>query len=1611
MREALTVADIRADEIQLVEAHGTGTAVGDPIEVAALTEAFRSSTDANGFCRLTSTKPNIGHLDTAAGAASLIKVVQALRHRTLPPMANHTAPSPLVDWDRSPFVVSDSAVEWPADRPRRAGISSLGVGGTNAHILVEEAPTPTPTPPSIPEQTLALSAMTKTSVDGAAQQLADHLERDPDLELADVAHTLITGRRAMPQRRVVTVSSRDEAIALLRKPDRHRSFNAERPDDGAQLGFMFPGGGSQYRGMGAGLDQRFATFHEIRHQGATIVHDLGGPDLRPGFELGDDDERLRLPTVSLPSVFVTSVALARQWMAFGAQPDVLLGHSLGEYVAAHLAGVISLEDALTLVVKRSQLMEQVGGPDTAMLVVPLDEERVLSMLPDSLSLATINAADECVIAGQADDVDAFADALRAIEASPIKIPLAAAAHSYLLDPVLDEFRTVVRTVSLSAPQTPYPSNLTGTWITETQATDPDYWVDHLRGTVRFLDGLRTVCADRPTVLSELGPGHSLSSAARRTEGGPVGVAPALRHPDHDIDDTGFSLQAYARQWALGADIELGSLTGPDRRRVALPTYAFDHVHHWIEPGERRTAALVAELATDGPAPIELDRLDDLDDFTWLVEWTETDHRPGGKKFDRWTVHAAAADPLADRLISDLSDRGLVVDRVDHGSDPAMVEVSTCLVTLAPPAEPGRVTASEWFQDVAGRARALGDAPVTTRMIAVTRQAFAIKAAAPHAEDAIVSGIVRVARREYEALDGRLIDIDDHIDVHRLADEITVDGPEIVGIRDGRLLQPAERSTPLAASSSTESAIREGGTYLITGAFGGVGFTLAEHLARDRGANLALLSRDPVPDGAERERWVLTHGRDDPTSRRLRRLAQLESHGTKVEVVVGDTTDAGSLATAVDETRKRLGNLDGAVHAAGVMNDQLLALASDDDFARVIAPKLTGAVALTEQLDRAGADLLVLIGSTSAIVAPAGQAAYVGVNTALDQMAGRHGSLRVLTIDFGLWAIEGMATDAARRARLGAEDREPFEHPVFDTIATTRDGSTVLAGRLDPEHHWVIDEHRTDDGTPVLPGTGHLELMYTAALAADISNPSLCDITLLEPVVVPDGTSVPIRVTVSPGPEHRVTVEQDDGFDWRTCSEARVEQSEPSASLVASAMPLEVADPLEAQRGRLHLGAHWDAVTNARRGDESAEVSIELDDAAGDALSWSIHPAITDLATTAAVVLAPERADDALWVPVRYERVAANSPLPSSVRATAVRRPVDGDHLVADLDIRDLDGGLVAEITGIELRPLGGDSFGSHEPAHERARARHSSLADLALEHGLSATEGVELFDRIVSGSDDRVIASSLRLDDVRRLADDAVGGHDHAAASAPTETLAGASVESVVTQIWRDLLGLDDVGLDEDFFDLGGHSLIAIRLMSRLGRDLGVRLELADLLGAPTIESLATRLREVDPGVDGRLSNGDDSGGDDASVVPTPGGDTASSDAPPAEVRHLVTISPTGDGRPLYVVHGAGGNVLFLWSLAASNVGTATDLRIPGPRRRRGEPPRPLDRVDGRTLCDRASGARSRAVPPRRVLRRRSRHPRDGTSAARTRRAGRSGDPVRQCTHRKDGTHHVRASP
>ena len=633
VKEALAVAGLSARDLQLLEAHGTGTSVGDPIEVAALTQAFRVSTSDLGFCHLVSTKPNIGHLDTAAGVASLIKVIQAMRHRILPPLANHTAPSPLLDIERTPFLISADPLPWPDDVPRRAGVSSLGVGGTNADVVVEEAPLPPPTPAARPEQLLALSAVDGATLDLTARRLADALEAEPGINLADVAHTLAVGRRAMPHRRVVAATDTANAIEVLRHGDRNRVASAVASNDAHRVAFLFPGGGAHYPGMAAALDDRFDVFHEVMEDGLRRLRERHGLDLAPLLRADASSQALRKTTASLPAVFLTSVALARQWMAWGVTPSAFVGHSLGEYTAAHLAGVLTLDGALDLIVARATLIDTVSGVGAAMLAVPLPVDEVQPLLPPSLSVATINADDECVIAGPLEDIEILAKQVSTDEIQPTLLPINAAGHSSLLDPILPDFLEHVRRIELLPPQIPYLSNLSGTWITPEQATDPQYWVDHLRRTVRFSDCLRAALADGPLVMLEMGPGHSLSSYARRQEVKPLAAIPVLRHPNQEVDDTAAVLLAAGRAWAVGIDLDVDRFAGLNRRLLRLPGYPFRREHHWIEPGEGRVAAATAPARSAASA--EPRRITNLTDAFWAPTWSEQarmrrPRRPAGR---------------------------------------------------------------------------------------------------------------------------------------------------------------------------------------------------------------------------------------------------------------------------------------------------------------------------------------------------------------------------------------------------------------------------------------------------------------------------------------------------------------------------------------------------------------------------------------------------------------------------------------------------------------------------------------------------------------------------------------------------------------------------------------------------------------------------------------------------------------------------------------------------------------------------------------------------------------------------------------------------------------------
>jgi phthiocerol/phenolphthiocerol synthesis type-I polyketide synthase E len=600
IRAAHAAADVDPATITYVEAHGTGTELGDPIEIEALTQAFRAGTDRTGYCAIGSAKTNIGHLDAAAGITGLIKTTLVLREGEIPPSLHFKRPNPQIDFASSPFFVNTTLAPWttPAGVPRRAGVSSFGMGGTNAHVVMEQAPAAAPSPaPSRPLQLLVLSARTETALDAAAQRLAAHLDAHPEQPLADVAWTLQQGRRGFTHRRAVMARTHAEAAQALADPA--RGVGGQAGSEAPSAVFLFPGQGAQYAGMARGLYEREPVFRDELDRCAEILRPHLGLDLRD-VVFSEDADRLKQTALTQPALFAVEYAIAKQWMAWGIAPESMIGHSVGEYVAACLAGVFSLEHALALVAERGRLMQSL--PAGSMLAIPLSANQVVPMLGGSVSVATINAPDRCVVSGPSDEIARLEAELvgRGVEAK--RVETSHAFHSPMMDPILDAFAARVAATVRNAPALRWVSNLTGTWITPAQAVDPAYWSRHLRGAVRFAECVATIAVEgRERVFVECGPGRTLSSLVRRQVPGSVSIN-SIRHPDDAADDVEVLLAALGRAWAAGAEIDWRAVHGGQaRRRVPLPTYPFERKRFWVDRAPQAgyvppAAAVVADEA-------------------------------------------------------------------------------------------------------------------------------------------------------------------------------------------------------------------------------------------------------------------------------------------------------------------------------------------------------------------------------------------------------------------------------------------------------------------------------------------------------------------------------------------------------------------------------------------------------------------------------------------------------------------------------------------------------------------------------------------------------------------------------------------------------------------------------------------------------------------------------------------------------------------------------------------------------------------------------------------------------------------------------------------------------
>jgi acyl transferase domain-containing protein len=1011
--EALSVAGVEAGTIGFVEGHGTATALGDPVEVAALARAFGpAGAGGTGRCALGSVKTNVGHLDAAAGVTGLIKAVLAVEHGRIPPSLHFRKPSGKIDFSRTPFYVNAEPRDWPRNgAPRRAGVSSFGIGGTNAHVVLEEAPGAPAPEGARPLQLFLLSAATETALARASESMAARFEAGSPPDPADAAFTLQVGRRRLPWRRAVVAESAAELIPALRGGGRaHPARHDARLH--AEVAFLFPGQGAQHPGMAAELYRSEAAFREVFDRCAGTLRPLLGLDLRDAVFAAPGDaaaaDRLRDTSLAQPALFAVEYSLARLWMAWGIQPAAMAGHSVGEYVAACLSGVMSEEDALGLVAERGRLMGAL--PRGGMLAVQEPEQDLSSRLAryPALSLAAVNAPSSCVASGPLPEIARLEADLSGAGIAHRRIQTSHAFHSAMMDPILAPFGERVGRVRLASPSVPFLSNVTGGWISPEQATDPEYWTGHVRRAVRFADNVALLAAQRDRLLLEVGPGTSLSSLARLQAGPEAVIAASLSHPARGGGDEAALLSAVGQIWCAGADIDWEAFhSGRPRRRIPLPSYPFERQRHWIEPGEGLEPAARPEAPAkephisrwfhvpgwkrsilrgkpEGAEPSWLLFHDRSRLASALAELAAsrgasvTAVHPGGsfrrEEEDRFSIDPRRREDY-ELLLRELRESGRLPSRIAH-----------CWCADGSRIEPGE-TQDLGFFSLLHLCQALGSVAGgdDVRIAAVTERLFdVIGEEAIRPERATLVGPCRVAPQEYPGMTLRLVDLaegDPAASARIVAGELdSREGGRVAAWRGGHRWVPSHEKMEIAASVGAPEAIRPGGAYLLTGGTGTLELAIARRLAASGAGGIAFCGCDAGSEAA---------------------AAALREAGAELFFSPAGSTRREEIAAAVAEVRGRFGRLDAVFHTAGFIGGGMIQLKERAAAEGVLSPRVDGARILAGLL--APGETLVLFSSAISATGVFGQVDYCAASAFLDAFAqarSRSAGPRVLSIDWG-----------------------------------------------------------------------------------------------------------------------------------------------------------------------------------------------------------------------------------------------------------------------------------------------------------------------------------------------------------------------------------------------------------------------------------------------------------------------------------------------------------------------------------------------------------------------------------------------------------------------------------
>ena len=1615
--EAVAISAVEPASIGYVEAHGTGTPLGDPIEFAALKEVYGSGRDDRNPCFIGSVKGNIGHLDTAAGIAGLIKTVEMLKHKQIPPSLHCDTPNPALEIEGSGMEINTKLRSWDNGcEPRRAGVTSLGVGGTNAHIVLEEHIPDTQHNDFTGYQLLPFSAKNDVALGRTIDTYCEYLSDDTAASISKVARTLQSGRHAFDSRSFVVSKTISEARDRVREI---RSGKFKQHSNSNNVCFMFAGGGAQYHSMGADL------YHSVSLYRETIDRCLETLDSDIQLQLKDvlckrpeisrfptkSRESISRPTTALPALFAAQLAQATVWQNWGITPAGVIGHSMGEYTAACIAGVFDMPTAMSIVIKRAELFESL--PRGAMLSVASSTADIADLIVGDLSVAAINGPDLCVLSGPVDDIGSVSEELERREIDSSSVPIAVAAHSSMLDPILDEFESFLEHIDFCEPLIPIVSNLTGDWAEATTLNNPQYWVRHLRETVQFADGIEKIQSDNHVML-EVGPGSILNNlilthTAEALE--PDRLLYSMRRESENFDDHAFMLNTLGNLWSLGVDVNWLSLHNKQPlEKTPLPTYPFESTRHWLDvvPAHARTDSSSRSLPTAAEslsAKSVSHRNIEYAVPIWSVSpLLSLSHSNVKKTENIIIVHNQCV--LGNVFIEKLQSIGIKTHCISFCTDEtgnkesrnlretneeyyryniesivsgldieSSTENDVCIPIvhllnvdfdssqqILPPllkedANYNTTAATDRLHDLLSLMRTLENFDANFDVTVVSNNMQQVGGESDTSPDkAVLLGPVRALPAEMPNVALSSVDLqlpDSPAALEYLASLLLTDviehwqqirfptKPDHVNKNNVRAFRAGQRYEPVLQTMSMGSleypkpqlSLRP--VCLITGGLGGLGFTLAKHLAANEQARLVLIGRRSLPPLEDFEKCIAECSPDHPVSVSLNKLRILESLGADVLYISTDIADYPSLQQAVAAAQDKYGSVNRVYHTAGILNDGLTALRSLEDTEQCLAPKVQGTINIERALATESLELFVLYSSTSAHLSVAGQADYSAANAFLNAFArfkrAKDGT-PAIAIAWDRWETVGMATRTPNDIESSIESQQVAAGPLFTERCTDKN-NTEFKNILTLGQHWILNEHRMISGGAIIPGTAYLGLIVSAfeqLYSKQFGDaPGICieDVSFISPCEVRQKQSCELVVSLAKGSESSIsnstTSESPIEFvvKSRSSDDSLGEFGEQVVNVTGQISSIQYEKKsvdLHEIRQRcsekivtdvdkhpfIQFGKRWDCVDNIGYGNNEALIKLCLDDRYSNELNaWRLHPSLFDMATGAAYRLLPEY-ETASYVPLAYGSIVIFSSLDSQMYShvqLVETGDADDDTVSLNVSFYDYQGVLIANIENFCLRRVESHENGTanhddntstsvdfqEQPGYRDLGRNSDSLVELATELpkglGIKEHEGIDFLDRLCGVSTVSEIIVSPRLMSCNTSVDSAnevspglvtcttkgVADNFDKDRSATDQSLStdtgphsGHSNRSIIddsgkprsqfelrtnylapetetqkaiASIWESYLGVNGIGIEDNFFDLGGHSLLITQTLPQVRKITGKKLPLSKALKQPTI--------------------------------------------------------------------------------------------------------------------------------------------------------------------------------